>query len=162
MSKEEHLNKLVPSRREFIKTSAAAAVGTALTAHIILPGAYAAGSDTIKVGLIGCGGRGTGAATDVLISAPGVRLVAMGDAFKDRVEESYANIPKRLEQLRNNPKRKPKYIGEIDVPEDRRFVGFDAFEKVLAGHASGRRCGSDCDLAHLNLRGDPPASARRA
>jgi predicted dehydrogenase len=131
MTKDDN-GKLVPSRREFIKTSAAAAVGTALTAHVIIPGAYAAGSDTIRVGLIGCGGRGTGAATDVLTSAPGVKLVAMGDAFKDRLEESYVNIPKRLEQLRNNPKRKSKYVGEIDVPEDRRFVGFDAFEKVLA------------------------------
>ncbi|HXG63507.1 MAG TPA: Gfo/Idh/MocA family oxidoreductase [Blastocatellia bacterium] len=109
-----------PSRRDFIKTTTAAAVGTTLAAHMTtLPGAYAAGSDAIRVGVIGCGGRGTGAAENVMNAAPGVTLVAMGDVFKDRLDESYANLAK-------------KFKDKMDVPESRRFTGFDAFEKVIA------------------------------
>jgi myo-inositol 2-dehydrogenase/D-chiro-inositol 1-dehydrogenase len=114
------MNKLATSRRKFLKTTTAAAVGTTLFANLkTIPGAYAAGSDVIKVGLIGCGGRGTGAAGDVLKAAPGVRLVSMGDVFKDRLDESYSRLIKLGED-------------KVDVPEDRRFVGLDAYEKVLA------------------------------
>ena len=69
-----------PSRRDFIKTSTAAVVGGTIASSLTsIPGAYAAGSDEIRVGVIGCGGRGTGAVDNVLSSAEGVRLVAMGD-----------------------------------------------------------------------------------
>jgi len=71
-----------PSRRDFLKTSTVVAVAAGFTR---VPGAWAGGSDTIRVGVIGCGGRGTGAAANVLSAAPGVKLVAMGDAFKDRL-----------------------------------------------------------------------------
>jgi len=108
----------LPSRRDFLKTSTAAAVATGF---VRVPGAWAAGSDAIRVGLIGCGGRGTGAVENVLNAAPGVKLVAMGDAFKDRVEGSLA-------QLRKNP----QLAAMIDVTPERSFVGLDAFQKVIA------------------------------
>jgi myo-inositol 2-dehydrogenase/D-chiro-inositol 1-dehydrogenase len=124
MDKEEKDRKQSPSRREFLKTSTAAALGTTVAAHVgALPGAYAAGSDMIKVGVIGCGGRGTGAAEDVLKSAPGVTVVAMGDVFKDRLDESRSNLLK-------------KHGDKVQVSDERCFVGFDAFEKVIASDAN--------------------------
>jgi predicted dehydrogenase len=107
-----------PSRRDFIKTSTAVVVGTGLASGLPLPGAYAAGSDEIKVGVIGCGGRGTGAIDNVLNAAPGVRLVAVGDLFKDRLESSLKNLAKHGERAA--------------VPADRQFTGWDAYQKVVA------------------------------
>jgi predicted dehydrogenase len=120
MSKPEDA-PVFPSRRAFLKTSTAAAVATGIAR---VPGAWAAGSDAIRVGVIGCGGRGTGAAANVLNAAPGVKIVAMGDAFKDRLESSKA-------QLLKDPKLAPM----VDVPAERSFVGLDAFQKVLATDA---------------------------
>ena len=74
------------SRRDFIKTSATALGASA----VLLPGAYAAGGDTLKVGLVGCGGRGTGAARNALQADPNVKLVAMCDVFMDRLQGSLA------------------------------------------------------------------------
>jgi myo-inositol 2-dehydrogenase/D-chiro-inositol 1-dehydrogenase len=103
------------TRRDFLKTGAAV-VGT--LAAPVLPGAWAAGSDEIKIGLIGCGGRGRGAVGDALESAQGVRLVAMGDAFKDRIGETQAAL---------------NVFGDrAAVPPERCFVGLDAYEKVIA------------------------------
>jgi predicted dehydrogenase len=109
------------SRRDFIKTTAVAAVGSSIAAGFEnLPGAYADGSDVIKIGLVGCGGRGTGAAIDAITSAKGVRLVAMGDVFKDRLEESRRSLSKR-------------FGAEFGPPDDDHcFTGFDAGEKVIA------------------------------
>ena len=115
-------NKLnVPSkpRREFLKTSALIAGGTMLSG-LSFGGAYAAGDDTIKIALIGCGGRGTGAAFQALDTKYNVKLVAMADAFSDRVENSYKPL------LGKYGKEK------VDVPEERRFVGFDAYKKAIA------------------------------
>lgn len=106
------------SRRKFLKTSTAAIVGGAAVRLGGIPGAYAAGSDEIRVGLIGCGQRGTGAAQNCLTAAPGVKLVAMGDVFKDHLDKSYGILS--------------ALGGQVDVPEERRYVGLDAFEKVLA------------------------------
>jgi len=103
------------SRRDFIKTSAAASLAS-LTAGI--PGAYAAGSDKIRVGLIGCGGRGAHDTKNCLNAAKNVELVAMGDMFKDRLQGCLAHL-------------KAKAGDKIQVPEDARFLGFDAFKKVL-------------------------------
>jgi len=112
------------SRRNFLKTATAAAVGGAVASGLeFVPGAYAAGSDEIRVGLIGCGGRGTGAARNVLASAQGVRIVAMGDTFKDRLEGSKKALSDRMG-------------GQFQIAEDRCFVGLDAFEKVLATDAN--------------------------
>jgi predicted dehydrogenase len=105
------------TRRDFLKASAAVA-GTAALAG--LPAVHAAGSDVIKVGLIGCGGRGTGAASQNLRGGPNVMLFAMGDAFQDRLRGS-------LNQLRSDGEIRNR----VDVPPERQFVGLDAYEHVL-------------------------------
>ena len=76
------------SRRDFVKRTSVATAG--LSAGLMASGnfAYAAGTDTLRVGLIGCGGRGTGAARDAVVSSPGVEIYAMGDLFEDRLNQS--------------------------------------------------------------------------
>jgi myo-inositol 2-dehydrogenase/D-chiro-inositol 1-dehydrogenase len=105
------------SRRDFIKATAVA--GTTLAAtRLSIPEVHAAGSDEIRIGLIGCGGRGTGAVMNAFEATKGVRLVAVGDAFADRIEAA----KKRWEEL-----------GEAAVvPKESCFVGLDAYEKVIA------------------------------
>ncbi|MGO1068837.1 Gfo/Idh/MocA family protein [Lysobacter sp. CA199] len=106
-----------PLRRKFLKRGAgtAATIGLASTFGT----AYAAGSDEIRIGLIGAGGRGTGALRNALEAAPGVRVVAIGDAFQDNLDKSVAAIEAKI--------GKP-----IGVPAERRFVGLDAYKQVLA------------------------------
>lgn len=77
--------------------------------------------ETLRVGLIGCGGRGTGAAAQALAGDSNVKLVAMGDAFKERLESSLDTLKKQQE-----------IAGKIEVPEQQRFVGFDAYKEVIA------------------------------
>ncbi len=105
------------SRRRFLATSAAA--GAALSTLSFAPRVHAAGSDIIKVGLIGCGGRGSGAAANAMNAGPDVRLVAMSDVFEDRVKSSRENLKKT----------KPD---QVVVDDDHCFVGFDAYQKVIA------------------------------
>jgi predicted dehydrogenase len=108
------------SRREFLKTSTAMGAGAGLAGELSIGrSAHAAGSDILKVGLIGCGGRGTGAAANALNADPNAKLVAMGDAFSHRLEGSL----KSLQAL---------YGARVEVPRERRFVGFDAYQKVIA------------------------------
>ncbi len=102
------------SRREFLKTTAVAGTLAAI------PNAHAAGSDVLRVGLIGCGGRGTGAASQALAADSNVQLVAMADAFEDRLEQS-------LETLRNDR----KVAAKVTVPAEHRFVGFQAYQQLL-------------------------------
>jgi predicted dehydrogenase len=110
-----------PSRREFLKTSTAAIVGGALAGTLsVARSAHAAGDDQIKIALIGCGGRGTGATNQALHTKGNVKLVAMGDVFADRLEKSYNSLVVN-EEIKSR----------IDVPQDRRFVGFDAYQQVL-------------------------------
>lgn len=106
------------SRREFIKSSSMA--GGALAAAALMSKAYAAGGDTIKIGWIGCGSRGSGAAKQALLADKNVKLVATGDAFKDRMETSLATL-----------KKEEKLAALIDVPPERQFIGFDAYKKVI-------------------------------
>jgi predicted dehydrogenase len=108
------------SRRSFLKTSAAAASGALAAKLSIARNAHAAGSDLLRVGLIGCGGRGTGAAVQALNADKNSKLVAMADAFEDRLESS-------LDRLLKNP----EIPGRVDVPKERRFVGFDAYKQLI-------------------------------
>jgi predicted dehydrogenase len=104
-------------RRNFLKT---AVVGTAGMSQLMNSEnfAYAAGSDKIRVGVIGCGGRGSGAAVDSVKSSDGVEIAAMGDLFRDRLESSKKNLREA--------------IGEkLTATEETCFVGFDAYKKVL-------------------------------
>src|SRR2546428_243928 len=103
------------SRRDFIKSSASAATTAALFASGQF--AFATGSDKIKIGLVGCGGRGTAAAQNCCDSAPGVELVAMGDLVKDRLDGS-RNALKKLGD-------------KFKVTDDKCFVGWDAYKKVI-------------------------------
>jgi predicted dehydrogenase len=111
------MSESLSTRRDFLATSTTA-VGGVLAAT--LPAVHAAGSDLLRVGLIGCGDRGTGAAGQALRADPNVKLVALGDAFEDRLLKS-------LDRLRTDE----KIAGKIDVPPDHRFVGFDAYKQVL-------------------------------
>src|SRR4030067_886055 len=82
------------TRRDFIKTASAASMATLVAAVAGSSGGCAAGSDVIRVGVIGCGGRGTGAAIDAVNAAPGVEIVALYDPFQDRI----ASCRKRLQE----------------------------------------------------------------
>ncbi len=106
------------SRREFLKNTGRIAAVSAL-AGVAVPSVHAAENNTIQVALIGCGGRGTGAAADAINSKFGpVKLVAMADVFKDRLDGSYSNLKKQ-------------FSDKVDVPQDRQFVGFDAYKKAM-------------------------------
>lgn len=106
------------SRREFLKTTGRFAAASAL-AGAVLPHVHAAGSDLIQVALIGCGGRGSGAAVDALNTTSGpIKLVAMADAYERRLRSSYESLTKAVS-------------AKMEVPEDRRFVGFDAYKKAM-------------------------------
>ncbi len=100
-----------PSRRRFLGTAASAAAG-ALAAR-----AYAAEDNTIKVALIGCGGRGTGAAHNALSTKGPTKLWAMADVFEDRLARSLRSLSKRWGE-------------KVEVPPERRFLGMDAFKKA--------------------------------
>jgi predicted dehydrogenase len=102
------------SRRHFIKATAAAGTLAAL------PNVHAAGSDILRVGLIGCGDRGTGAASQALAAESNVRLVAMADAFADRLNNSLESLQKDI-----------AIAAKLDVAPGRRFVGFDAYRELL-------------------------------
>jgi predicted dehydrogenase len=109
-----------PSRREFLRGSTATVVAGTLAGQLALaPRVFAAGTDVLKVGLVGCGGRGTGAASQALHADPHVELVAMGDAFLDKIENS-------LDVLKHSD------IGDkVNVPSDAKFTGFDAYKQVI-------------------------------
>ncbi|RMF97789.1 MAG: gfo/Idh/MocA family oxidoreductase [Planctomycetota bacterium] len=110
------------NRRDFLKSTAA---GAAVAGTVSLAKAsHAAGSDELKIALIGCGGRGTGAAINALNNAAGVRLklVAMADAFDSRLEASLKAISSRFPE-------------QVDVPPERRFVGLGAYKDVMATDA---------------------------
>jgi predicted dehydrogenase len=106
------------SRRGFMKTTGCVAGASALLGGA-LPSVHAGENGEIRVALIGCGGRGSGAAANALSVQGGpIKLVAMGDVFEDKMKSSYTNLKKQ-------------YGDKVDVPEDRRFLGFDAYKKAI-------------------------------
>ena len=106
------------TRRQFLKTTGRVAAASAL-AGAAVPYVHAAEDNTIQVALIGCGGRGTGAAANALrVKQGGVKLVAMADAFQNRLDRSYRALTRQLGD-------------QVDVPEGRRFVGFDGYKKAM-------------------------------
>ena len=109
-----------PSRRDFLKGSTAAVVAGSLGGQLALaPRVFAAGSDVLKVGLVGCGGRGTGAASQALHADPNVQLTAMGDAFADKLESSLATL------------KNSDVADKVVVSSDHKFVGIDAYKQVI-------------------------------
>jgi myo-inositol 2-dehydrogenase / D-chiro-inositol 1-dehydrogenase len=117
------MNRIVSApvtRREFLKSSAA--LGATLAVPAILPG-RALGADSaavLRVGLIGCGGRGTGAAAQALKADPNVELTALGDVFADRLQNSLRSLQSSAE-----------VAARVRVTSDKCFLGFDAYEKVI-------------------------------
>ena len=105
-------------RRDFLKGAAATAALAGLAPGLSMGMGPVSGSDEIRVGLIGCGGRGSGAADNCVKAADGVKIVAMADLFRDRLESSRSHL---------------MGLGDsFDVPEERCFVGFDAYQQLLA------------------------------
>lgn len=116
MKGKDLLNGL--TRRDFLRASAVATAGIATQMTPGYAAAFAGQSETIRVGLIGCGGRGTGAARDCITAADGVELVAMGDLFPDRVARSKEQLTQALGD-------------KFKVTDERTFTGFDAYQQVI-------------------------------
>lgn len=107
------------SRRDFLKTSSAATIGGIVAANLSFPSiSNAAEGDTLRVGLVGCGGRGTGAASQALTADKNVKLTAMADAFPDQLHQSLSVLKKQ-------------HPDKVDVPPERCFVGLEAFQNVI-------------------------------
>lgn len=121
------------SRRSFFKGSALAAGGILAAPLMANAKFFAAGSDRLKIAVVGCGGRGTGAVAQALNADESVQLVAMADAFRDRLDSSFSNLSQ-------------KYAGSkdrINVKEEHKFTGFDAYKKAI-------------DLADVVILATPP------
>ena len=119
------------SRRAFLQKSGGLVAASALAGTLkIARGAYAAGDETLKVALIGCGGRGTGATVQALATQGSVKLWAMADLFEDKIEQSLALLLK-AEKGRYDRQSHENLATKIDVPPERRFVGFDAYQKAI-------------------------------
>lgn len=107
------------SRREFIKASSTATLGGIFAANLaISQSSLGANADTLRVGLVGCGGRGTGAASQAIKADGNVHLTAMGDAFSDQLHRSLSVLQKQ-------------HPDKVKVTPDRCFVGMDAFQRVI-------------------------------
>ena len=109
------------SRRDLMKTTSAVAAAGAL-AHV--PLVHAQGNNAIKIALVGCGGRGTGAAENALSTSGPTRLVAMADVFSSRLANSH--------RILTGAKQR-----QVDVPEARRFVGFDGYRRAMDSLRAG-------------------------
>ncbi|MCX6200885.1 MAG: Gfo/Idh/MocA family oxidoreductase, partial [Bacteroidetes bacterium] len=112
-------------RRDFVKQGSMLAGAIAAAPLISNANFFSGSDDVIKVAVIGCGGRGTGAAVQALMSKQNVKIVAMADAFKDRLDECYKNVADELANAGAGTK------GTLDVPEERKFVGFDGYLKAI-------------------------------
>lgn len=121
-------NKL-PSRRDFLKTSAALSGGAMLSGLPLAQAAQSLSDDSIKIALVGCGGRGTGATLQALLTKQNVRLVAMADVFQHRLDEAYKNIT--ADDLQDIAGVEGSVKNRVDVPEANRFIGFDAYKKAI-------------------------------
>ena len=113
--------KPAENRREFLKKGSAVA-GAVAAANLanLSSGAYASGTDILKIGLVGCGGRGTGAATDALAGDPNTELVAVADAFQQNAEASVGRL-KNIGTIKDR----------IKVTKDTIFSGLDAYKHVI-------------------------------
>jgi len=108
-----------PSRRTFLKRSAASAAAASMAGSLSVGrSAHAASSDELKVAIIGCGGRGTGAVDNCLKSVDNVKLIAVADAFEDRAQRCANHA-------------RGKFKDKVDLPDERIFVGFDAYQKAI-------------------------------
>jgi len=128
MRKNINRNDKELSRRDFVKGSVLGAASLAVGTNRI----YARGSDKVRIGLIGCGGRGTHDATKCLRSSENVELVAMGDLFKERLDRCRRTLRRDLSE-------------KVKVTEEKCFLGWDAYKEVLA-----------CDDVDMVILTQPP------
>jgi predicted dehydrogenase len=106
------------SRRSFLKTAGTVTAVSAL-AGVKIPFVHAAEDNTLQVALVGCGGRGTGAASNALsVTGPPIKLVAMADVFENKLKGSHQSL-------------KSKHGEQVDVPDDRKFIGFDGYKNAM-------------------------------
>ena len=113
------------SRREFVKTSSLLAGGLMMSPLLSKANFFSGADGIIKVALVGCGGRGTGAAMQAMLSKQNVKLVAMADAFRDKLDSCY-------KRLTSDDGSGTSVKAKVDVPEENKFVGFDAYAKAIA------------------------------
>lgn len=113
-------NDAETTRRRFLKTSTAAVAGGLALGGKTLPSVHAAEQNTLRIGVVGCGGRGTGAAVQALTADPNTKLVAMGEAFDERLQGSLRTL------------QRSKVADRVQVDPDHLFVGLDAYKKVLS------------------------------
>ncbi len=133
MNSSNFTHSNLTTRREFLKTSSTALAGAALASAIPRPG-YAAENNTIKIALVGCGGRGRGAAAQALSTRGPTKLWAVADVFEERIQSGLAEISRGHE-------------AQVEVPPERQFVGLDGFKKAI----------DSLDKGDLVLLATPPA-----
>lgn len=122
------MNNNNKSRREFVKQSSVLAGGLLVLPSFAQANFFSGADDVIKVAVVGCGGRGTGAAMQALLTKQNVKLVAMADAFRDRLNDCYTTLT--ADDL-SDWGAKGNVKAKVDVPEERRYTGFDAYEKAI-------------------------------
>ncbi len=110
-------NSPLPSRRQFLQNTGTI-IGASALAGVTLPHVHAQGSDQVQVALVGCGGRGTGAAANALATSGPPKLVAMADVFQEKLTSSLGSLQK-------------KFNDQVDVPKDRQFIGFDGYKHAM-------------------------------
>lgn len=123
------MSKSGTTRRDFLKTGTILTGGAMLSGLPLAQAAQSLVDDTIKIALIGCGGRGTGAAVQALLARPNVKLVAMADAFRSKIDEAYKNIT--ADDLQDIIGVEGSVKNRVQVPEEHKFVGFDAYKKAI-------------------------------
>ncbi|MGB6153892.1 MAG: Gfo/Idh/MocA family oxidoreductase [Pricia sp.] len=153
MKKEKTENLKTNPRRNFVKNTALFTGGAMLLPNVQMQGMFNVTNDTkLKIALVGCGGRGTGAAVQALNADENVELVAMADAFEDRLKSSLMNITKSMcetedpEGMKKKREKNPDALcksKKVNVPEKNQFVGFDGAQKAM-------------DLADVVILATPP------
>jgi len=111
-------------RREVLKTAASLSALAILAPHAVARAGFIAGSDEVRIGVIGCGGRGTGAAVNALEAHESTRIVALADLFPDRLNGAVGEL--------SSDESRERFGDRCHVPEDRRYTGFDAYKQLLA------------------------------
>ncbi|QEH33052.1 Inositol 2-dehydrogenase/D-chiro-inositol 3-dehydrogenase [Aquisphaera giovannonii] len=127
-----------PSRREFLESAGQGVAASAL-AGVAIPAVHAGESHTIKIALVGCGGRGTGAAANALSTRSGpIKLVAMADIFDYRLRSSYDTLTNTGGNAAAVDRPAGTWdISQVDVPPERRFLGFDAYKQAMECLSAG-------------------------
>jgi predicted dehydrogenase len=118
------------SRRDFVKQSSLLAGGLIAAPFLSNANYFSGADDTIRVALVGCGGRGTGAVAQALVSKQNVKLVAMADAFRDNLDNCYKAIT--ADDMSDVTGQSGNLKNRIDVPEQNKFTGFDAYKKAIS------------------------------